>query len=112
MDKQLIQRFKTLLEVRQHELRLSIDQQKQYERRAEQEPDSVDQSANIAENELSLRRNNKDRALLRMIESALGRIRDGNFGQCQSCGREIDVKRLTAVPWAGNCIQCQEDFER
>jgi len=50
--------------------------------------------------------------LLRAVEAALGRIREGNFGQCLSCGNEIGGARLEAVPWTPYCIQCQEDFER
>jgi DnaK suppressor protein len=50
--------------------------------------------------------------LLQAVESALGRIRDGSFGQCLSCGNEIGGARLEAVPWTPYCIQCQEDFER
>ena len=43
-----------------------------------------------------------------MVQSAMGRIRDGSFGQCLSCGKEIDAKRLHAVPWTRYSIQCQE----
>jgi DnaK suppressor protein len=112
MDRRQIQRFKTRLEVHYQELRLTIEHQLQYARRAEREPDAMDQATSGYEKESSLHKSNRELALLRMVESALSRIRDGSFGQCVSCHNEIDKKRLEAVPWTQYCIQCQEDFER
>jgi DnaK suppressor protein len=112
MDGQQIQRVKTLLEIRQHELRLSIGHQLQSARRVEPEPDVVDQASSRNEKESLLQMSNKEQQLLRMVESALGRIRDGSFGQCHSCGNEIAGVRLEAVPWALRCVQCQEKSER
>lgn len=112
MDGRQMQRFKTLLEIRQDELRLSIEHQLQYARRAEPEPDTLDQATTGYDKESSLQRSNTEQHLLRMVDSALGRIWDGSFGQCLSCGNEIDGRRLQAVPWTRYCIQCQENFER
>src|SRR5690242_18968295 len=47
-----------------------------------------------------------------MVEGALDRIRTGTFGQCISCGEEINTERLEAVPWTRFCINCQEKMER
>jgi RNA polymerase-binding transcription factor DksA len=47
-----------------------------------------------------------------IVETTLGRFRDGSFGQCVSCGNEIGQARLEAVPWTPYRIQCQEAFER
>ena len=112
MDGQQIQRVKTLLEIRQHELRLSIEHRLRNARRAEPEPDTLDQAANGFEKQSLLQRSNQEQQLLRAIESALGRIRNGTYGKCLSCGKEIDEKRLGSVPWALHCIQCEEEFER
>jgi len=112
MDKRQIQQLKTRLEIRQHELRLTIEHQLQYARRAEPEPDTIDQATSGYEKESLLRRSNKEQQLLQAVESALGRIRDGRFGQCVTCRNEIDSKRLKAVPWTPYCVQCQEDLER
>jgi DnaK suppressor protein len=112
VDKQQIRRFKTRLEARQHELRLSVEHRRQIARVAEPEPDAVDQASSVYEKESSLQRSNQEQALLRMIEVALSRIREGGFGECSTCGEEIEGKRRQAVPWAPNCLQCQEDLER
>lgn len=42
---------------------------------------------------------------------ALTRMEVGTFGRCLECGGEIGAKRLHAVPWAGLCVQCQEQIE-
>jgi DnaK suppressor protein len=112
MGRPQIQQLKTLLEVRQHELRLSIEDQQRLARRAELKPDAIDQATSRYEEESLLHRSNREQGLLRMIESALGRIQDGSFGQCLCCGKDIDEKRLGAVPWTRHCTQCQEDLER
>ena len=45
---------------------------------------------------------------LMQIDAALKRICDGEFGMCLDCEEAISPKRLTAVPWAGYCLHCQE----
>ena len=112
MELRQIQRLKGMLEDRQRELRLSIEHQHRSARRAELEPDVVDGATSNYEKESLLRQSNREHGLLQMVEAALGRIQGGSFGQCQSCGKEIDEKRLQAVPWTRYCIHCQEDFER
>jgi DnaK suppressor protein len=43
---------------------------------------------------------------------ALERIREGTFGECTSCGEQISVRRLEAMPFAAYCRDCQESLER
>jgi DnaK suppressor protein len=113
MNGQQMRQFKTLLEVRQKELRLSIEHHLQDARqRVEPEPDTVDQAASGYEKGSLLERSNQERQLLRAIDSALGRIQDETYGKCLSCGKQIGERRLAAVPWTPYCIQCEESFER
>jgi DnaK suppressor protein len=112
MDKRQIERLKTRLEFRRHELQLSIRSQLQYARKTEPEPDAMDRATNEYEKESVFQRSNGEKQLLGMVESALRRIGDGSFAKCQSCGNEIDGTRLEAVPWTPHCIQCQEAFEQ
>jgi DnaK suppressor protein len=53
-----------------------------------------------------------ERQQLQLVEDALSRIPEGNFGTCRECGESIDSKRLHAVPWAERCLKCQEQAER
>lgn len=46
---------------------------------------------------------------LRDIDSALARIKKGNFGECISCGGKIPVKRLSAIPYASQCLSCASE---
>ena len=50
--------------------------------------------------------------VLRAIEAALGRIEDGTFGICQTCGQAISEERLEAIPYATQCIDCRRKGER
>ena len=41
------------------------------------------------------------------IDQALYRIKDGKFGTCEKCGKEVEKERLEAVPYAKLCIKCR-----
>jgi DnaK suppressor protein len=74
--------------------------------------DIADKAANSYNKEFLFHQSNNERQLLQMVEGALSRIREGNFGECISCGKEINAKRLEAVPWTRHCIECQEKLEQ
>jgi RNA polymerase-binding transcription factor DksA len=59
MDKRQIQRFRTQLEIRQQELRVTIEHQLQNARTVEPEPDAVDQAISVSEKESLLQRARK-----------------------------------------------------
>lgn len=54
---------------------------------------------------------NHSRAALLDVNSALRRLDEGTYGKCQRCGREINPRRLEALPWVTLCIQCAEQVE-
>jgi DnaK suppressor protein len=47
------------------------------------------------------------RAYLEELERAQGRIDDGTYGTCESCGAAIPPERLVALPTARTCVQCR-----
>jgi RNA polymerase-binding protein DksA len=49
---------------------------------------------------------------LRLIDSALTRIRQGKYGLCMKCGKRIPQDRLEAIPYALLCIECKTVEER
>ncbi len=63
-------------------------------------PDEIDTA--VAESSLSFtgRIRERERRLLNKIEKTLEKIDQGTYGQCESCGEEIGVKRLVARPVA------------
>lgn len=46
------------------------------------------------------------------IDSALGRLAQGEYGICRGCGEFIGLERLKALPFAQRCRACQADVER
>ncbi len=52
-----------------------------------------------------------ERDLLRLLDAALNRMDEGTYEECQSCGEKIGLQRLKAIPWAHQCIDCQEKEE-
>ena len=114
MEKKKLEVFKKRLEDRQRELRYAMNRTAQDGRDADLESaqDIADRAANSYNKEFLFSQSNNERQLLQMVDSALSRIREGSFGQCISCGEEINSKRLEAVPWTRHCIECQEKLEQ
>ena len=114
MDKKKLEGFKKRLETRQQELRRMVTRTQQDGRSADEDTaqDIADKAASSYNKEFLFHQSNADRQLLQMVENALARIREGSFGECISCGKEINPKRLEAVPWTRHCIECQEKLEK
>jgi DnaK suppressor protein len=114
MDKKKIDAFKKRLEERQRELRHTVSRTAQDGREADLESaqDIADRAANSYTKEFLFSQSNSERQILNMVDGALDRIREGTFGECISCGTEINPKRLEAVPWTRHCIECQEKLEQ
>ena len=74
-------------------------------------PDPNDRATQESEFGLELRTRDRERKLLKKIESALGRIDDGSYGFCEETGEEIGLKRLEARPVATLCVEAQERRE-
>lgn len=49
-------------------------------------------------------------SLLDKINDALRYIDEGSYGKCKSCGKDIDEERLEFLPYAENCIHCQDSI--
>lgn len=67
--------------------------------------DDIDRKTLEALNEQEIRR-------LRLIDSALSRIRNDRYGVCMRCGKKIKRERLEAIPYALMCIECKNSDER
>lgn len=115
MDKKKLDAFKKRLEERQQDLRKKVATMQQDGRAADSgdtAQDIADRAASSYNKEFLFHQSTADRQLLAMVEGALSRIREGSFGQCISCGQDINPKRLEAVPWTRHCIACQEKLEQ
>ena len=114
MEKKKLDYFRKRLESRQQDLRRIVSRTQQDGRTVDEDSaqDIADRAASSYTKEFLFHQSNNDRQLLQMVEGALDRIREGNFGECISCGKEINPKRLEAVPWTRHCIECQEKLEQ
>ena len=74
-------------------------------------PDPNDRATQESEFGLELRTRDRERKLLRKINSALLRIEEGTYGFCDETGEEIGLKRLEARPVATLCVEAQERRE-
>ncbi len=70
--------------------------------------DLMDQATADTDALIHIRLRQTDGRLLRAINEALARIRQGTYGVCASCGRFISKARLDAVPWTRLCRGCKE----
>ena len=115
MEKKKLEAFKKRLETRQQELRRTVNRNQADGRTADEDTaaaDIADRAASSYNKEFLFSQSNNERQLLMMVDRALARIREGSFGECISCGKEINAKRLEAVPWTRHCIECQEKLEQ
>lgn len=74
-------------------------------------PDPNDRATQESEFGLELRTRDRERKLLRKIDSALIRLSDGSYGFCDETGEEIGLKRLEARPVATLSLEAQERRE-
>ena len=75
-------------------------------------PDPVDLAVrNYSKNVMLAVSENESRQLT-LIDEALVRIEDDEYGVCQNCEKEISKKRLAALPWVRYCLSCQELVEQ
>ncbi len=80
------------------------------------DPDDFPDEIDAASSEVSLafqgRLRERERGLLSKVEGALGKLEDGIYGECESCGEDIGLKRLEARPVAELCIECKGEQEK
>ena len=47
-----------------------------------------------------------------LIDAALRRMDEGEYGECMDCGQEIPIERLRALPFTLRCQEDEEERER
>ncbi len=50
--------------------------------------------------------------LLANVKKALDKINQHTYGYCEKCGKLINLERLEAIPWADQCLKCQQATEQ
>jgi len=73
--------------------------------------DLAEEAEATLEEEMSFAAVNRRAEMLQEIDRALERLKEGTYGICDSCGEEISIGRLQALPSALYCTPCQEKQE-
>lgn len=106
-------RFKKILEAQRDELLGNA--QKTITGEIHLDPDDFPDEIDAASSEMNLafqgRLRERERGLIVKIIQALRKIEDGVYGECESCGEEISLKRIEARPVAELCIDCKAEQE-
>jgi DnaK suppressor protein len=74
-------------------------------------PDQDDECADATLNsarDVILATLDRERRTLAEIESAIERLKSGDYGTCRVCDARISDARLRALPWARLCLSCAE----
>ena len=104
--------FKKVLEALKKELSQDIDRTihtMQDEATVFADPhDRASQEADIG---VELRNSDRERKLIKKIETTIAHINAGDYGYCKNCGIHIGLKRLEARPTAMLCIDCKRQAE-
>lgn len=112
MSKGQLEHFRDILNAWKRELMFEVDRTVHHmQDEAANFPDPNDRATQESEFGLELRTRDRERKLLRKIDSALARIDDGSYGYCEETGEEIGLKRLEARPVATLCLEAQERRE-
>ena len=112
MSDEQLEHFRDILSAWKRELMNEVDRTVHHmQDEAANFPDPNDRATQESEFGLELRTRDRERKLLRKIDSALIRIDEGSYGFCDETGEEIGLKRLEARPVATLCLEAQERRE-
>ncbi|MBI2345494.1 MAG: RNA polymerase-binding protein DksA [Deltaproteobacteria bacterium] len=114
MNKKELKRFREILTERRQQVLQAANHTREEGLGVDQNdlPDEVDLASTEAGQSLQLRLRDRENVLLKKIDKALQKIDEGEYGVCEICGEDIDVKRLEARPVTDLCIRCKEEQER
>ena len=73
--------------------------------------DVIDAALDAAQDEISSKLAEVESRELVQIDTAIERIGEGTYGQCDVCNNKIPLARLNALPYAMTCIDCQRAVE-
>ncbi len=104
--------FKHRLQTMKDEILVNARETGEHLKENEVFADPNDRATVEEENMLEQRVRDRERKLLKKIDSALARIESGDYGYCLESGEPIGVPRLLARPTAELSIEAQEKHER
>jgi DnaK suppressor protein len=114
MNKKELAKFEKILNEKRGKLLVNAQQTLETEMKLDQADlaDEMDLASSEYLQSFQFRLRGRERTFLSKIDKALAKIKDGTFGECESCGGPIHAKRLEARPETNLCIKCKEEQER
>jgi DnaK suppressor protein len=103
--------FKHRLQRMEQELLANAGETTEHLRETVIVPDPADRATIEEEHALELRTRDRERKLLKKVQSALQRIESGEYGYCEETGDPIGVPRLLARPTATLSLEAQQRRE-
>ncbi len=103
--------FKYQLQQMERELLTNADETTEHLRETVIVPDPADRATIEEEHALELRTRDRERKLLKKVQSALQRIESGEYGFCEETGDPIGIPRLLARPTATLSLEAQQRRE-
>jgi len=112
--KDAVSKMRELLLLRRDALRKALagDLSTLTELREQTAGDTIDQALDSAHHELNSQLAEVESRELANIENALERMNVGQYGVCEGCEEKIPFARISALPYATLCIECQRVAER
>lgn len=74
--------------------------------------DVVDFASDSSFGEMSSRLAEVENRELQCVELAITKMKEGTYGKCDACDRNIPLARLQALPYATHCIKCKRAAEK
>ena len=110
MDKKRKEYYRKKLEAKRDDLMRHMAAEEEAGRAADEDTsqDIGDKAANSYTKEFLFSQSDNERVQLHLVEDAIARLSNADFGVCEACGEPVQQKRLEAVPWTQHCIECQE----
>ena len=113
MDSKKLEHFKNILRTQLRDLtnQVNDDRAAAIDSIDSDAKDVVDKSQQDVNQELALQLGERASKMIADIDQALQRIDDGTYGTCERCDKQIEERRLEAVPTARYDAVCQEAVE-
>ena len=114
MDETKLASFRAILE----EIRFAItgEAQEKYKPKKDHLNESVaditEDAVQSYDRQLIMGLGEKELRKLRLVEEAITKVDDGQYGVCLECERLIPEERLTVIPFASHCVDCLESIEK
>lgn len=119
MKKDLISKFKKILETRKNSI---VDRISKFAKKdssgdyviipkdyGDSEDENSEETSDQIEDESTLSTLEEE---MEQIDRAVNKIEEGTYGKCSNCGKPIEEKRLEFNPSATYCSQCQNKIEK